>query len=104
MPRAVSPHLAGTGGTGHYAAQLAPTPTGSPMQIRNLGGSGLRFSAVGLGCNNFAQRFALEASRKVTHKALDLGITFFDPADIYSNMGGSETVIGAVLGDRRKDI
>jgi aryl-alcohol dehydrogenase-like predicted oxidoreductase len=74
------------------------------MQIRNLGGSGLRVSAVGLGCNNFGQRIDLEASRKVIHKAIDLGITLFDTADIYSNMGGSETVLGAVLGDRRKDI
>ena len=74
------------------------------MQIRNLGGSGLRVSAVGLGCNNFGQRVDLEGSRKVIHKALDLGITLFDTADIYSNMGGSENVLGAVLGDRRKDI
>jgi len=74
------------------------------MQIRNLGGSGLRVSAVGLGCNNFGQRIDLEASRKVIHRAIDLGITLFDTADIYSNMGGSETVLGAVLGDRRKDI
>ena len=64
------------------------------MQIRNLGGSGLRVSAVGLGCNNFGQRIDLEASRKVIHKAIDLGITLFDTADIYSNMGGSETVLG----------
>jgi aryl-alcohol dehydrogenase-like predicted oxidoreductase len=74
------------------------------MQIRNLGGSGLRVSAVGLGCNNFGQRTDLEASRKVIHRALDLGITLFDTADIYAGMGGSETVLGAVLGDRRKDI
>jgi aryl-alcohol dehydrogenase-like predicted oxidoreductase len=74
------------------------------MQIRNLGGSGLRVSAVGLGCNNFGQRIDLEASRKVIHKAIDLGITLFDTADIYSGMGGSETVLGQVLGDRRKDI
>jgi aryl-alcohol dehydrogenase-like predicted oxidoreductase len=74
------------------------------MQIRNLGGSGLRVSAVGLGCNNFGQRTDLETSRKVIHRAIDLGITLFDTADIYSNMGGSETVLGAVLGDRRKDI
>jgi aryl-alcohol dehydrogenase-like predicted oxidoreductase len=74
------------------------------MQIRNLGGSGLRVSAVGLGCNNFGQRVDLEGSRKVIHKAIDLGITLFDTADIYSNMGGSETVLGEVLGDRRKDI
>jgi aryl-alcohol dehydrogenase-like predicted oxidoreductase len=74
------------------------------MQIRNLGGSGLRVSAVGLGCNNFGQRTGLETSRKVIHKAIDLGITLFDTADIYAGMGGSETVLGEVLGDRRKDI
>ena len=74
------------------------------MQIRNLGGSGLRVSAVGLGCNNFGQRTDLETSRKVIHKAIDLGITLFDTADIYAGMGGSETVLGTVLGDRRKDI
>src|SRR5437868_7930582 len=74
------------------------------MQIRNLGGSGLRVSAVGLGCNNFGQRTDLETSRKAIHKAIDLGITLFDTADIYAGMGGSETVLGQVLGDRRKDI
>ena len=74
------------------------------MQIRNLGGSGLRVSAVGLGCNNFGQRTDLETSRKVIHKAIDLGITLFDTADIYAGQGGSETVLGEVLGDRRKDI
>src|ERR1700728_4050253 len=74
------------------------------MLIRNLGGSGLRVSAVGLGCNNFGQRVDLEGSRKVIHRALDLGITLFDTADIYSDMGGSENVLGQVLGDRRKDI
>jgi aryl-alcohol dehydrogenase-like predicted oxidoreductase len=74
------------------------------MDIRNLGGSGLRVSAVGLGCNNFGQRTDLETSRKVIHRALDLGITLFDTADIYANMGGSETVLGIVLGERRKDI
>src|ERR1700747_1756507 len=76
----------------------------SPMQIRNLGGSGLRVFAVGLGCNKFRQRTHLEPSRKVIHKAIDLAITLCDTADIYSNMGGSETVLGEVLGDRRKDI
>ena len=74
------------------------------MEIRNLGSSGLRVSAVGLGCNNFGQRIDLEASRKVIHKAIDLGVTLFDTADIYADMGGSETVLGEVLGDRRKDI
>src|ERR1700709_2227859 len=74
------------------------------MHIRNLGGSGLRVSAVGLGCNNFGQRTDLETSRKVIHKAIDLGVTLFDTADIYAGIGASETVLGEVLGDRRKDI
>ncbi|MCL2715227.1 MAG: aldo/keto reductase [Alphaproteobacteria bacterium] len=74
------------------------------MEIRNLGSSGLRVSVVGLGCNNFGQRIDLEASRQVIHKALDLGITLFDTADIYAGLGGSETVLGSVLGARRKDI
>src|SRR5881227_4094868 len=82
----------------------APLSTGPSMQIRNLGGSGLRVSAVGLGCNNFGQRTDLETSRKVIHKAIDLGVTLFDTADIYAGMGGSETVLGEVLGARRKDI
>jgi aryl-alcohol dehydrogenase-like predicted oxidoreductase len=74
------------------------------MTLRNLGKSGLRVSLVGLGCNNFGGRMDLESSTKVIHKALDAGITLFDTADVYGNRGGSETVLGQVLGDRRKDI
>jgi aryl-alcohol dehydrogenase-like predicted oxidoreductase len=74
------------------------------MILRNLGKSGLRVSQVGLGCNNFGQRMDLESSRAVIHKALDEGITLFDTADVYGGRGGSETVLGQVLGDRRKDI
>jgi len=74
------------------------------MKQRPLGKSGLQVSLVGLGCNNFGGRIDLEASRKVVHKALELGITLFDTADIYGELGGSETILGQVLGDRRKDI
>ena len=74
------------------------------MEIRNLGQSGLRVSSIGLGCNNFGGRIDLEATRKVVHRALDLGITLFDTADVYGERGGSETCLGQVLGDRRKDI
>ena len=51
------------------------------VKERNLGRSGLRVSLVGLGCNNFGGRIDFEATKKVVHKALDLGITFFDEAD-----------------------
>jgi aryl-alcohol dehydrogenase-like predicted oxidoreductase len=75
------------------------------MEKRNLGKSGLRVSVVGLGCNNFGGRVDLEATRKVVHKALDLGITFFDEADTYGDpRGSSEACLGEILGDRRKDI
>lgn len=74
------------------------------MKFRNLGSSGLLVSEIGLGCNNFGMRLDADGSRKVIHKALDLGITLFDTADVYGNKGGSETLIGEILGPRRKDI
>lgn len=73
------------------------------MQERNLGKSGLKVSAVGLGCNNFGWRIDLESSRKVIDTAIEAGITLFDTADMYG-AGQSETMLGQVLGGRRKDI
>jgi aryl-alcohol dehydrogenase-like predicted oxidoreductase len=74
------------------------------MKRRLLGKSGLQVSVVGLGCNNFGGRIGLDATRKVVHRAIDLGITLFDTADIYGDDGGSEDCLGQTLGDRRKDI
>ncbi len=73
------------------------------MEHRDLGRSGLRVSLVGLGCNNFGM-IDIEASRKVVHRALDLGITLFDTADVYGKRGGSEEQLGEILGPRRKEI
>jgi aryl-alcohol dehydrogenase-like predicted oxidoreductase len=74
------------------------------MQKRKLGATGPEVSLIGLGTNNFGGRIDLAASRPVIDKALDLGITFIDTADIYGNKGGSEEVLGNVLGARRKNI
>jgi len=75
------------------------------MEYRTLGHSGLRVSLVGLGCNNFGRRIDYAASEPVVHKALDLGITLFDTADVYrSALGGSEEFLGRALGPRRKNI
>lgn len=74
------------------------------MQLRKLGDSGPQVSVVGLGCNNFGLRIDLDQTRKVIHKALDLGMTLFDTADIYGNRGGSETMIGQILGENRKRV
>lgn len=77
------------------------------MEYRVLGRSGLEVSAVGLGCNNFGgmiQSLDLEGAREVVHAALDAGITLFDTSDSYGEDGGSEKVLGEILGNRRKDI
>jgi aryl-alcohol dehydrogenase-like predicted oxidoreductase len=74
------------------------------MQHRTLGRSGLEVSLVGLGCNNFGGRIDLERTRSVVDKAIGLGITFFDTADVYGGDGKSEEFLGATLGERRKGI
>jgi aryl-alcohol dehydrogenase-like predicted oxidoreductase len=75
------------------------------MLERNLGTSGLRVSVVGIGCNNFGGRIDTAETGRVIDKAIDLGITFFDTADMYSNRGGSETAMGEVLkGGKRQKI
>ena len=79
------------------------------MQQRTMGNSGLLVSAVGLGGNNFGGRLNAAETRAVVHKALDVGVTFFDSADTYGRRGGGKTgsaeiVLGDALGARRKDI
>jgi aryl-alcohol dehydrogenase-like predicted oxidoreductase len=74
------------------------------MRERQLGATDLRVSPLGLGCNNFGMRLDRAGAQDVVHAALDVGITLFDTADIYGQRGGSETILGEVLGTRRKDI
>ncbi len=72
------------------------------MELVSLGESGLRVSRVGLGCNNFAGRIDFAATRSVVDAALEVGITFFDTAEVYGLNGGSERFLGEIL-DRRRD-
>ncbi|HZM44143.1 MAG TPA: aldo/keto reductase [Burkholderiales bacterium] len=74
------------------------------MKQRNVGNSGVKVSLLGLGCNNFGLRMPVEDSQAVIKKALDVGITFFDTADVYGQRGGSETALGQYLGSRLKDV
>jgi aryl-alcohol dehydrogenase-like predicted oxidoreductase len=74
------------------------------MEFRQLAATGLRVSLLGLGCNNFGERIDFDASRKVVHKALDLGVNCFDTADTYGRKGGSEEYLGEILGPRRRDV
>ncbi len=75
------------------------------MRLKALGRSGLRVSAVGLGCMNFGAMCDEDAARAVVDAALDSGINFFDVADIYGNPPGeAETLLGRVLGARRREV
>ena len=73
------------------------------MEYRSLGRSGLQVSAVGLGCNNFGRRCDQEQTTAVVQKALELGITFFDTADIYGPRGLSEEFLGKALQGHRRE-
>ncbi|MCX5072063.1 aldo/keto reductase [Streptomyces sp. NBC_00513] len=74
------------------------------MRHVSLGSSGLRVSAVGLGCNNFGGRLDARATRAVVDAALDAGITLLDTADIYGGRGGSESHLGQALKGRRDQV
>ena len=74
------------------------------MELRKIGASNLRVSAVGLGCNNFGLRCDFEQSRAVVDQAIASGITLFDTADNYGNRGGSEEFLGRILGARRREV
>src|SRR5277367_7178806 len=50
------------------------------MEMREFGGTGIRASVVGLGCNNFGIYQNATQAVAVVHKALDVGINFLDMA------------------------
>ncbi|MCK6564366.1 MAG: aldo/keto reductase [Dehalococcoidia bacterium] len=73
------------------------------MEHRHLGRSGLQVSVVGLGCNNFGRRIDAVQAKEVVDRALDLGINFFDTANVYG-AGQSEEFLGRALEGRRQDV
>jgi aryl-alcohol dehydrogenase-like predicted oxidoreductase len=73
------------------------------MEYRRLGNSGLKVSAVGIGCNNFGMRIDQEATNAVVGAALDAGINFFDTADVYGG-SQSEVMLGKALAGKRDEV
>ena len=79
------------------------------MEYVKLGNTGLDVSRICLGCMSFGDPtnwkhdwlLDEEKSRKVIQKALDLGINFFDTANVYS-LGVSEEFLGRALKDFAK--
>jgi aryl-alcohol dehydrogenase-like predicted oxidoreductase len=74
------------------------------MQTRKLGQQGLEVSALGLGCMGMSDFYGSrdEAEAVATiNRALDLGVTFLDTADMYG-VGANEELVGRVVRDRRE--
>ncbi|MBI4769938.1 MAG: aldo/keto reductase [Chloroflexi bacterium] len=67
------------------------------MEYRTLGRAGVKVSVVGVGCNRFGSKVDLEGTKATVQRALDLGINFFDTADVYGNKGLSEEYLGQAL-------
>src|SRR5678815_1743586 len=75
------------------------------MEQRKLGAQGLAVSALGLGCMGMSEFYAGrdEAESIATlHRALDLGCTFLDTADMYGPFTNEELVGRAIKGRRRE--
>jgi aryl-alcohol dehydrogenase-like predicted oxidoreductase len=75
------------------------------MQIRELGRNGLKVSALGLGCMGMSEFYGDTddaESIATIHRALDLGITFLDTADVYGPFKNEVLVGQAIKGKRNK--
>jgi len=76
------------------------------VKQRRLGTSGLTVSALGLGCMGMSQSYGAgddEESTRTIHRALDLGVTLLDTADVYGR-GANEKLVGQAVRDRRHEV
>ncbi len=73
------------------------------MEARALGTQGLEVAALGLGCMGMSEFYGHADEREAiatVHRALELGITLLDTADMYGT-GANERLVGKAIADRR---
>jgi aryl-alcohol dehydrogenase-like predicted oxidoreductase len=76
------------------------------MQIRKLGSQGLTASQIGLGCMGMSEFYGTkndEESIKTLHRSIELGVSFWDTADIYGPFINEE-LVGKALEGKRNEI
>jgi aryl-alcohol dehydrogenase-like predicted oxidoreductase len=76
------------------------------MHQRTLGSPGLTVSALGLGCMGMSEFYGPvneDESIRTIHRALDLGVTFLDTADMYGK-GHNERLVGRAIAGRRDEV
>jgi aryl-alcohol dehydrogenase-like predicted oxidoreductase len=82
---------------------MSPKGKGGVMLSRNLGQSGISVSAIGLGCMGLSEFYGRptqeSAAINLLHRAVDLGITHFDTAEIYGQ-GHNEQLLGKAFAGR----
>src|ERR1035441_4487269 len=94
LPAAASATRSGSGQS--QSSSPARPSSGSALQYKTLGKTGLKVTTVGMGC-------MITSDPTVVTRAADMGINYFDSSRHYQG-GQNERMVGAALGAKRKNI